>query len=404
MKYKQIKYDVVIIGAGIVGLAVGYQLLQKHPGIRLAVVEKEDRVAAHQSSHNSGVIHSGIYYQPGSLRAVNCRRGYDLLLNFCEENEIQHNICGKLILAKDDEQSHRLEGIYQNGLENGLIGLKFINQEEISEIEPHAKGIRAIHVPESGVVDFMDVADKLATIIQNSGEIITSYEVSKIDHSDRQIHIHSEDNSISSKLMISCGGLFADRIARLSGIEPGVGIIPFRGEYYELTENGQKKVNHLIYPVPNPAFPFLGVHLTRMMNGTVEAGPNAVLALKREGYKKTDVNPSDLGHMLNYKGFRKMAKKHWRFGLDEYHRSFSKSAFLSSLQQLVPAISDEDIIKGRTGVRAMACAPTGELSDDYIIKESERMIHVLNAPSPAATSCLSIGEYISEIASKKIVA
>jgi L-2-hydroxyglutarate oxidase len=396
------KYDVVIIGAGLVGLSTGYQLLMKHPNLRLAIVEKEDQVATHQSSHNSGVIHSGIYYKPGSLRAINCKRGYDLLLNYCSENDIPLKICGKIILATDEDQSQRLDEIYQNGLKNGLNRLKFLDPEEIYELEPHAKGVKAVHVPETGVIDFKDVAISLANDIQKKGEILTSYEVSQIEHSGSLIHIHSGDKTIATKLMISCGGLFADKIAKLSGIEPGISIIPFRGEYYELTETGQKKVNHLIYPVPNPAFPFLGVHLTRMMNGTVEAGPNAVLALKREGYKKSDINPSDVGHMLNYNGFRKMAKKHWKFGLDEYHRSYSKSAFLSSLQQLVPAIAGDDIIKGRTGVRAMACTPSGELSDDYIIKESKGMIHVLNAPSPAATSCLSIGEHISNIASKKL--
>lgn len=390
--------DVLISGAGLVGLATALQLTRSNPRLRVVVLEKEDRVAAHQSSRNSGVIHSGIYYRPGSLRAVNCRRGYGLLLQFCREHGIPHEICGKIIVAVEEKERASLRSIYERGLENGLSGIRLVGGAEARDMEPHVQAVEAVWVPQAGIVGYGSVARKYAEIIQNSGaEISLNSRVERIRKYDRSLTVtDANGREWECRIFVNCTGLYSDRTALLSGIRPPVQILPFRGEYYELVPAAEHLVRNLIYPVPNPRFPFLGVHFTRMVDGSIEAGPNAVLAFQREGYSKWDIKPRDLCETLLFSGFQKLARKYWRDGWAEMQRSYSKKHFLRALQRLVPALGPGDIRPGRTGVRAMACDTEGNMLDDFLILDSPRVVNVCNAPSPAATASLAIGETVAK--------
>ena len=397
------QYDITIIGGGIVGLATAYQVQQAHPGIRLAVLEKEQAVATHQTDRNSGVIHSGIYYKPGGAKAVNCVRGYRMLLDFCMANEIPYDLCGKVIVAARDEQIPVLQGIYERGVANGLEGIKMIDAEEVKAIEPYCHAVKGIWVPQTGIIDYRAVSLMLADLIRSKGgEIITGFKVDAIKEEKDHIHISSQNRTVKSQWAIACAGLYADHLARLAGLIPPHKIVPFRGEFYALRPEAIHLVKGLIYPVPDINFPFLGVHLTKRIDGGVEAGPNAVLAFRREGYKHLDIHAGELSEALLYRGFQKLAAKNWRKGMEEMHRSFSKRAFLKSLQVLVPSLKMEDISRSRSGVRAQALDHDGNMVDDYVILQQDRMVHLCNAPSPAATSCLSIGEYVAGVAGERM--
>lgn len=395
-------YDIAIVGGGIVGLSTGYQLLSKNPDLKIVILEKEAKIAAHQTGNNSGVIHSGLYYKPGSLKASNCINGYKQLLQFAIENEIPHDICGKIVVATENDQLQALENLFERGQANGLKGIKKLKQEELKEYEPHVTGVSGLFVPQTGIIDYSVVSEKLAFQFQNKGgEIITGAKVIDITQNTSSVHIQTSISSVESRIIVNCAGLYSDKIARMTQSEINLKIIPFRGEYYKLKKEKESLVRNLIYPVPDPNFPFLGVHFTRMMKGGVEAGPNAVFAFKREGYKKSDVNLGELTESLLWPGFRKVASKYWKTGMGEFYRSYSKSAFTKALQKLVPEISTEDLAPGGAGVRAQACDKQGGLLDDFAIFEKERAINVCNAPSPAATSSLSIGNTLSELVLKR---
>lgn len=390
------KYDVLIVGGGIVGLATAYQLLERQPGLRVAVLEKEAQVARHQSSRNSGVLHSGIYYRPGSLRATNCLRGYALMLDFCRKHGLPFDICGKIIVAAEETERAQLDRIYQRGLENGMAGLRKIGPEEAREIEPHVRAVEAVWVPQAGITDYGLVAQKYADLIRNAGaEVFTGQEAKRVVQNVDNLVVETQHKVFETRLLVTCAGLYSDKMALRTGQEPEVRILPFRGEYYELLPDRQHLVRNLIYPVPNPNFPFLGVHFTRMIHGGIEAGPNAVLAFRREGYSRWDINWIELAETLGYRGFRRLARRYWRDGLAEMQRSWSKAFFVRALQHLVPDIRPEDVVPGRSGVRAMACNPDGSLHDDFLILEKPRLINVCNAPSPAATASLAIGETVA---------
>jgi len=389
------RYNVIIVGGGIVGLAVGLEITQRFPRLRLLLLEKEDRVGRHQSGHNSGVIHSGVYYKPGSLKAKLCVTGAAAMVEFCCEHGIPYQVCGKVIVATHEEEFPRLEELRRRGEVNGLTGLRSIGPEELREIEPQVSGLRALVVPSTGITDYAAVCNKYAKIITDRGEtILTSAEVKGIQRHGDEITVETSRGDFSAKSLINCAGLFSDRIARIAGDDPQVMIVPFRGEYYDLIPERSALVRSLIYPVPDPRFPFLGVHFTRRISGTVDAGPNAVLAFRREGYRHTDFNARDLGSSLAFPGFWRMAAKNWRSGLDEFHRSFSKPAFVRALQRLVPEVRDNDLVPGGSGVRAQALTREGGLVDDFQFVPSGRMLHVLNVPSPAATASLMIGRTI----------
>lgn len=386
---------ITIIGAGIVGLATAYQLQPKNPSAKIILLEKENGVAKHQTGNNSGVIHSGIYYKPGSLKSTNCRSGYNLLIDFCNQNDIKYELCGKVIVATDETELPSLQSLYDRGLQNGLTGLKILSAEEIKEYEPSVQGVRGIFVPQTGIIDYKQVSQKLyEIIIANGAEIKFSEKVVDIQNKNKVI-VKTESNEYESDILISCSGLFSDRIAKMSEAKIDVRIIPFRGEYYKLTENKKHLVKSLVYPVPDSNFPFLGVHFTKIIDGGVEAGPNAVFAFKREGYRKTDFNLRDSYESLSWRGFQKVAAKYWQTGLGEFYRSFSKPAFTKALQKLIPEIQIDDLQPGGAGVRAQACSYDGKLLDDFYILEKKNIFHVLNSPSPAATASLSIGEYIA---------
>ena len=396
-------YDVTVIGGGIVGLATAYKILEQQPGLKVAVLEKESTLASHQTDRNSGVIHSGIYYKPGSAKAVNCVKGHGMLVDFCTREHIPYELCGKVIIAVDESEFATLENIFKRGIDNGLSGIKMIDAHDVKAIEPHCAALRGIWVPQAGIIDFTAVAFQLSKLIQlHGGKIITDFKVNGIAHHQDVILLDSGDQKIESRLAIGCAGLYSDHLAKLAGMEPPHQIVPFRGEFYSLASEAQRLVKGLIYPVPDVNFPFLGVHLTKRITGGIEAGPNAVLAFRREGYNHLDVHWGELAEALSYRGFHHLAKKHWRKGIDEMKRSFSKKAFLKSLQRLVPELTVDMISRSRTGVRAQAIDRSGNMVDDYVILEQERMIHVLNAPSPAATSCLSIGTSISKITFNKL--
>ncbi len=388
--------DYVIVGGGIVGLATAWTLHQRFPDAKLCLLEKEPEVGQHQSGRNSGVLHSGIYYKPGSLKATTCRAGKKLMEQFCSEENIPYELCGKIIVALDEIEAERLDAIYQRGQANG-VNCRKIDAHEIRELEPHSAGVAAIHVPESGIVDYPAVCRRLADKLRAAGhQVLLMSEVRGIHASPKDVRVTTEKHSISASEVITCGGLFSDRLVKLSGMEPPAKIVPFRGEYYELKASRRSLCRHLIYPVPDPNFPFLGVHFTRMVDGTVECGPNAVLALAREGYTWGTLRMGDLAESITYGGFVKLATKFWRTGLGEIHRSLSKAAFVKALSRLVPDLKIDDLTPGRAGVRAQAVSPDGTLVDDFLWVRGERILHVCNAPSPAATASLEIGRCIVE--------
>lgn len=393
-------YNIAIIGGGIIGVATAMEMSYTD-NISIIIIEAENRLASHQTGNNSGVIHSGLYYKPGSLKAINCYKGRELLFDFCQTHEIPHERCGKLVVAVSKEELNILEKIKERGIANGLKGIKRLGPEEIKEYEPHVTGFGGLFIPDTGIVDFIKVTKKYAEIFKNNGgEIKLNSRVRKINKNENEIRLYTTSGDIICKNLINCGGLQSDRIAKMSGINPGLKIIPFRGEYYEIKEEKHSLVKNLIYPVPDPNFPFLGVHFTRMIHGGIEAGPNAVLATKREGYKKYDFSFKDNFEMVFYKGFWKMVFKHWQMGIGEMYRSLNKSAFTKALQHLLPEIKKEDLKRGGAGVRAQAVEQDGFLVDDFRIKEAENMVHVLNAPSPAATASINIGKSIAGIALK----
>jgi L-2-hydroxyglutarate oxidase len=397
-------YDVVVIGGGIVGLATALNLKKARPSLRLLLIEKENSLAAHQTGHNSGVIHSGLYYKPGSLKAKNCIEGYHMLIDFCNENNIKYELCGKIVVATREDQIPSLETLFERGIQNGLKGLEMLNKEQMRAIEPHVAGIAGIKVPQTGIINYTTVSEKYAENIKNlGGEIRLGEKVSSISEINNVSTVVTNKGSYDTTLVINCAGLYSDKVAQFTEKEKvKVRIIPFRGEYYEIKPEKQYLVKHLIYPVPDPNFPFLGVHFTRMVDGGVEAGPNAVLAFRREGYKKLSVDFSEFGETLAWPGFRKVAAKYWKTGIGEYYRSFSKSAFTKALQALIPEIKEDDLVPGGAGVRAQACDYDGGLLDDFAIIENRQAINVLNAPSPAATSSLSIGKTVAEMALKRL--
>jgi len=398
-----VKYDLTIIGAGIVGLASGYKLLMNNPGLKIAILDKEKGVASHQTGHNSGVIHSGIYYKPGSLKAINCQKGYRELLDFSKEFGIAHEVCGKVIVATKEEERARLDKIFKSGIANGMKGLRKILPEEVKEIEPHVRNVEAIWVPQAGIIDYKKVAEKYSELIEEKGgKLFLGEKVTAIFQSEGRVRVQTEKLEIDSKIAVNCAGLQSDKVAALTEKHLNVKILPFRGEYYELVAEKKYLVRNLIYPVPNPNFPFLGVHFTRMIKGGIEAGPNAVLAFKREGYSRWDFHPGELAEILAYPGFRKLAAKFWRTGLGEMHRSYSKRAFVNAVRHLIPTIGYDDLKRGGAGVRAQAVDCDGNLIDDYLIIENQGVINVLNAPSPAATSSLAIGSAIAEKVLKKL--
>ncbi len=396
-----IDFDLVVIGGGIVGLASAYKLTLNHPDIRIAVLEKEEELATHQTGHNSGVIHSGLYYTPGSTKAKTCIEGRKQLVAFAKKHRIPHEICGKIIVATRPKELVNLELILQNGLESNIEGIEEIETKQIQEIEPSCQGIAGIRVPCTGIVDFKKVAEKFAELVvakSDNNKILVSHEVIALDKHDFYTRIVTNQDAFNTKFIINCAGLQCDRIARMDSISPKMKIVPFRGDYYELTEEAASKVNNLIYPVPDPALPFLGVHFTRTIDGTVECGPNAVFSFKREGYGKHDFSLADSWDALSYRGLWKMFFRYWRYGLGEYTRSLSKALFLRQLKKLIPSLESEDIIPCKAGVRAQALKPNGEPIDDFRIERKGNSIHVLNAPSPAATASLAIGDYISQMA------
>lgn len=393
------QYDIIIIGGGIVGLATALKIKEARSDLKIALLEKENGLAQHQTGNNSGVIHSGIYYKPGSLKALNCITGYSALLEFCNKEDIPYELCGKIIVATDKEEMPRLESLFQRGLQNGLTEIRKINSDEIKEFEPYATGIGGIWVPYTGIINYKDVCKKYADIFENryQGEIFLDQKVIDINTSNNSCEVITQNITFKTRLVINTAGLYSDKIAQLTR-KIDVRIIPFRGEYFELKKEMHHLVKNLIYPVPDPSFPFLGVHFTRRLKGGIEAGPNAVFAFKKEGYKKTDINLKDAFDSLSWPGFQKVMLKYWQTGLGEYYRSFNKSAFTKSLQRILPQIQKEDLITSGAGVRAQACTREGALIDDFLILEDPHIINVLNAPSPAATASLAIGKTISGMA------
>ena len=393
------QYDIVIIGGGILGLSTAMQLLERSPQWRVAVVEKEEELATHQTGHNSGVMHSGIYYRPGSHKAQFCVAGLNNMVKFCEENEIEFQQCGKVIVALHESELGRLQDLYERGTANGVPDLEIVGPERLKEIEPHTAGVRALWAPHTGIVDFTKVAAAFANKFQQAGgDIFTGAAVKKITRSTGSVALETTKGTLQAKYLINCAGLYADKVASMTGENVGVRIIPFRGEYYTLRQESHHLVSGLIYPVPDPQFPFLGVHFTRNIKGHVEAGPNAVMALRREGYRKRDFSLGDSLGNLAYPGFWKMALKYWKIGMGEVYRSYSRRVFLRDLQRLLPEIQNSDLASGGSGVRAQAVARDGSLLDDFSIIQSGDAIHVLNAPSPGATSSLAIGEHIAGLA------
>ncbi|MBI3248055.1 MAG: L-2-hydroxyglutarate oxidase [Deltaproteobacteria bacterium] len=395
------QFDLVIIGGGIVGLSTALAVTQRHPRLKVAVLEKEDRLAAHQTGHNSGVIHSGIYYKPGSLKAQTCVAGAKALVAFCDAHGIPYERCGKVVVATSLEELPRLEELFRRGVANGVEGIEMIGPERLRELEPYATGIKALHVPTTGIIDFPRVAQTYAQLVQaQGGEIKTRYGVHQIRFVGRALLLDTAAGEIRTRFLINCGGLLCDRIARMAGAQIDLQIVPFRGEYYTIAPHRRSLVKNLIYPVPDPALPFLGVHFTRTIDGLVEAGPNAVLAFAREGYRKTDFVLADLKETLTFPGFWRMAQKYWQTGIGEMYRSYSKAAFLKALQRLLPDLKASDLQPGGSGVRAQAIAANGALVDDFMLAVVGPALHVLNAPSPGATASLAIGQAIMEKATE----
>ena len=395
-------FDIIVIGGGIIGTATALSI-QNKSNSSVLLIEAENELARHQTGNNSGVIHSGLYYKPGSLKAKNCTVGRELLYEFCEEHNIPFQRCGKIVVATNEFELNTLNDLYQRGVANGLTGIKKLNPKEIKNYEPHSSGIAGLFVPQTGIVDYKKVTNKFAQLFtENGGCIATNSKFNSLINSTDELVVITTKEEYKTKLIVNCGGLYCDRNAKLCGIDPGLQIIPFRGEYYKLKKEKEYLVNNLIYPVPDPRFPFLGVHFTRMIKGGVEAGPNAVLAFKREGYRKKDFSIADLSQMIFYSGFWKMASKYYKMGFEEYYRSFSKKAFVNALQKLIPEIQEDDIEPGGAGVRAQALTIDGTLVDDFRIIETKGMVHVLNAPSPAATASISIGRKIAELVLTKL--
>jgi L-2-hydroxyglutarate oxidase len=388
-------WDVAVIGGGIVGMATAMAIKARYD-VELLVLEAEERLASHQTGHNSGVIHSGLYYRPGSLKALNCVRGREAMYEFCAKYGIPHERCGKLVVATSREEIPRLDELERRGRANGLVGLKRLKGGEIRDIEPHASGIEALWVSETGIVDFVEVTHQVARIVmERGGEVLLGHRVVGVNERSGELIIETTKGEFRARGLINCAGLQSDRVARMCGMAPTTKIVPFRGEYYELVPEKSYFLNGLIYPVPDPRLPFLGVHFTRTIHGVREAGPNAVLALKREGYSKGSFSLRDSAETFFYVGFWRLAVRYWRTGLDELYRSFSKAAFVRALRKLMPEITPADLVPGASGVRAQALGRDGSLIDDFVIMEGPKMVHVLNAPSPAATASISIGETIA---------
>ncbi|HIE73939.1 MAG TPA: L-2-hydroxyglutarate oxidase [Flavobacteriales bacterium] len=392
---QEAKYDIAIVGGGIVGLAIAYQIQREFPKLNLIILEKEKELAFHQTGRNSGVIHSGLYYKPNSLKAKNCVKGRKQLVQFAKENNIKHDICGKIVLALNKREATELETLKKNGEQNGLENLQILTPLQFKNIEPNAEGVAALWVPQSGIIDYKEVSNKFAELIKQlnpKSKIALNCEVLDIEDG----LLFSTKGKLKVEHTIFCGGLFSDRLAKKDKVKLDIQIVGFRGDYFQLSNQAKCKVNNLIYPVPNPEFPFLGIHFTRMMNGEIECGPNAVFTFKREGYKKTDFSWEDSFQALSFSGTWRLFINHWKFGLNEYRRAFSKALFLKELQKMIPTLKMEDIIEGRSGVRAMALGIDGEVIDDFRIVQNKNNLHVLNAPSPAATACLAIGDQIME--------
>ncbi|MGB7556064.1 MAG: L-2-hydroxyglutarate oxidase [Candidatus Korobacteraceae bacterium] len=390
--------DLLIIGAGIVGLATALEITQRFPEMTLIVVEKEDRVAAHQTGHNSGVIHSGLYYKTGSLKARNCVAGAASMKRFCRQHGVPFEECGKLVVATSSEEVPRLEQLHQRGIANGVPGLRMLNREQFREVEPHCDGISGLQVPTTGIVDYTVVAQKYAELIRRAGgEIVFRATVLGLREEGGGNIVQTSAGTFKARYAINCAGLYSDTITRMAGVQTNLEIVPFRGEYYEVKPERRNLVKALIYPVPDPRFPFLGVHFTRRVNGSVEAGPNALLAFRREGYTGTSPDLGEALQMLSFGGFRKMARKYWRMGLAEQYRSWVKPAFVKSLQKMVPELQESDLAPGGSGVRAQAVDSNGNLVDDFHFVHSKAMIHVCNVPSPAATASLEIGREIVDM-------
>ena len=396
---KEIKYDISVVGGGIIGMATAYKFQLKYPKLNIILLEKEKELAFHQTGRNSGVIHSGLYYNPGSFRAKNCVDGRKQLIEFARKNQIDHDVCGKIVLATNKEEQEKLTELKTRGEQNGLIGLQIIGKNKIKDIEPFVEGVAALFVPESGIIDYKAVTNKLSELIiqiNPNSKIQTSCEV--LDVKD-EVLLTNQGN-IKSHHSVFCGGLFSDRLAKKDDMKLKMKIVGFRGDYYDLEDHAKEKVNNLIYPVPNPEFPFLGVHFTRMTDGSIECGPNAVFTFKREGYSKTDFSLKDTLDAITFSGTWRLFINHWKFGLNEYRRAFSKRLFLKELRKILPSLKMSDIKVGRSGVRAMALGKNGEVIDDFKIVKNEKNIHVLNAPSPAATACLSIADEIVKYTSE----
>lgn len=387
--------DVAIIGAGIVGLAVGLQLIRKNPSFKVVVLDKEPQVAFHQTGHNSGVLHSGLYYKPDSLKARLCVEGRAMMVQFCEEHGIPYEICGKVIIATEQREIPGLAELFRRGQANGVSGLRELTPDQIREIEPHASGVKGLHVPTTGITDFKMVAAKFAELItQSGGAVMTGCGVQRIARGAGVVVLETSASTVHARFAINCAGLYSDRIAKLAGAHLGLRIVPFRGEYYELVPSKHHLIHGLVYPVADPRFPFLGVHFTRRIHGGVEAGPNAVLSFKREGYTRTSFNLTDTFSTALFPGFWKMASRNWKSGIGEMYRSWSKAAFTRALRRLLPELTDNDIKPGGAGVRAQALDRSGKLLDDFHFVYQDRILHVCNVPSPAATASLVIGREI----------
>ncbi len=391
------KFDIAIVGAGIVGLASALALTRLRPGLKLVILEKEGRVAAHQTGNNSGVIHAGLYYKPGSLKATMAVEGARSMIEFCEEHQLPYELCGKVVVATSEAELPRLDELFRRGVANGVPGLARLTADEISEHEPHARGVAGLWSPKTGIVDYLAVAAKYAQLSQEAGATIRfNTEVTGIEERDSQVIVETTQGEVQARALINCAGLQSDLVAHLTGSTEGVRIIGFRGEYYKLAPESSRLVRGLVYPVPDPRFPFLGVHFTKKIDGSVEAGPNAVLAFAREGYAKSDISPAYVFKLVAFRGFWVMAAKFWRMGLAEMWRSYNKRAFVKALQVLVPDVRVEDVTAGGVGIRAQAMDSKGNLLDDFRFLEAPHYIHVLNAPSPAATASLAIGDYIAQ--------
>jgi len=393
-------FDVAITGAGIIGLATGMKLLEKYPGLKVGIFEKENEICAHQTGHNSGVIHSGLYYRPGAMKARFCMSGHDELVRYCLEHGIKHEICGKVVVATGNEQLPVLAELHRRGSENGVDGLQMLTAAEVKDFEPYARSIGGMLVPSAGIVDYRQVAGSYAEVFgHGGGKLFLGTKVGKVkDSGPKTLQIQTGRGEFQARVFINCAGLYSDRVAKSCGLSPPCKIVPFRGEYYRIKPERAYLVKNLIYPVPDPGLPFLGVHFTRRIDGMIEAGPNAVLALAREGYGRMRISPLELAETLGYGGFWRLAMRHWKTGMGEMVRSFSKPLFTHALQRLMPAISGDDLETGGAGVRAQALGHDGKLLDDFVIQRTEKMIHVLNAPSPAATSSLAIAARIVDVA------